>query len=310
MRLRSAGIPEPRYSGLRLASEADATGRVGALNRILAMLQMSQLAISIIAACYTLLGAYLSCGTQCLLAPRALRAALVVGIALAYSFVVNAYCDVATDGLNDPKRPIPSGRVSRRAAGALAVALEGATLTVAATLGPSMALFALGTTLLSTLYSFSLKSTVLVGNATIGVLNASIVVYGGMAAGKVTLTVWLVALLVFMGTVAQEVLYTVRDGEGDMRAGIHTISTQYGVGVAVRFFQLAALLFVVAALLVGLIGLASQRYVYALIPCTILPMAAIIILLGLKVTGGRVLFALRVINVLWVTSLIPILFFR
>jgi 4-hydroxybenzoate polyprenyltransferase len=257
-----------------------------------------------------LLGAYLSCGARCLLSARVLSAAVVVGLAVAFSFVVNAYRDVAADSLNEPRRPIPSGRVSRRVAGKFAMALAGVALGVAATLGPLMALFALGTVLLSALYSYRLKSTVLIGNAVIGTLNASIVVYGALAAGAVTPAAWVVGLLVFLGTVAQEILYTVRDQAGDARAGTLTIATRYGEEIAVRFFQLSALLFVGAATLVWLLGLASLQYVYALVPCTMLPMVGIVLLLGRQVTAARVRFALRVINAVWVTSLIPILFFR
>jgi geranylgeranylglycerol-phosphate geranylgeranyltransferase len=284
--------------------------RVSVSERALAVFVMCQPAISVIAACYTLLGAYLAGGVSRVFTARVVTAAVVVALALAYSFAINAYCDEEADRLNEPGRAIPSGRVSRRTARRVALVLVLLALAASLILGPLMELVALGTLLLSTLYSFRLKSTVLLGNAVIGLLNGSIVVYGALAAGHVALTVWLVALLVFMGTLAQEILYTVRDREGDARAGITTISTRYGEQVAVRAFQIAAFCFVGAAVLVWIAGVASPRYIFALLPCTMLPMAFDVVLLGQRRTKRRVLLALRVINLVWVTSLIPILFFR
>lgn len=63
-----------------------------------------------------------------------------------FSFAVNGYRDVGEDSLNYPSRPIPSGQISRHAAGILALAL--AALALALSLGPVLTTIALSTIVL------------------------------------------------------------------------------------------------------------------------------------------------------------------
>src|SRR5690606_4274316 len=92
------------------------------------------------AACYVLLSAW-AAGTE---APSygALVAALVIGLIVGAAFTYNDVRDVLTDSLIKPTRPLPSGRVSPRAARCSAAALAVAALIGAATLGGALFAFA------------------------------------------------------------------------------------------------------------------------------------------------------------------------
>ncbi|WP_220594751.1 UbiA family prenyltransferase [Oscillochloris sp. ZM17-4] len=138
--------------------------------RVASLAQITRYTNSIYAAVYTLVGSYLAGGAAAALAPKSWGAAAVVGLVVAYGFVINDYVDVTVDGYSKPQRPIPAGRIARGAALGLALALASAALLLAAALGPDLGLFALGTTLLATLYSFALKGTVLWGNACMALL--------------------------------------------------------------------------------------------------------------------------------------------
>jgi geranylgeranylglycerol-phosphate geranylgeranyltransferase len=256
------------------------------------------------AALASLLGAYLAGGVASLLSPRVLHASIVVGLVVAACNVVNDYRDVAADRVDKPHRPIPSGQVSRRAARVLALVLALAALGVAWTLGLwPMSAIALVTTVLGVSYSCCLKSTVLLGNGTVGLLCGTTVIYGGLAAGGLTPQVTAAGALVSLFVFAREVLKTIADRRGDVLAGVDTVATRFGALASLRLFQILAIVFVVAALAPWFLHLAGDRYLYAMLPCSILPTAAIAILLGARPTERTIHLSLRVTKFLWFSSL-------
>src|SRR5262249_27592883 len=103
---------------------------------------------------YTLLGAYLEGGLGALIAPRALAASLVVGLCVAFSFVVNDCCDLRADRLSKPQRPLPSGAVSLTGALRYAATLAAVALIIAWLLGPLLGIIASATVALSVMYSY------------------------------------------------------------------------------------------------------------------------------------------------------------
>jgi 4-hydroxybenzoate polyprenyltransferase len=269
------------------------------------VIQLTYPLISLVAASYTLLGAYLGSDNSTFLTPVAGRAALVVGLIVSYSFAFNHYQDVAVDSVNNPARPIPSGRVPRKTAGIVALFLAVSAIALASTTSLPLLMIALFNTILSTLYSCYFKGIVLVGNATIAILDASIVVYGNLAVGVPTRVAWIVCLLTFSYVLAQEILYTVRDCEGDLRGGLRTVATCFGTVVAIRLFSFFTMGFIAIALLIWLLGLAPDRYLYAVVPCCVLPLFGIVCFLKRNVTIRKVRLSLLMINIVWVLSLFP-----
>jgi geranylgeranylglycerol-phosphate geranylgeranyltransferase len=275
--------------------------------RVASLALITRYTNSIYAAVYTLVGAYLAGGTAAALSLRGWGAAAVVGLVVAYGFVINDYVDVQVDGYSKPHRPIPAGRIARGAAIRLALSLAGVALLLAATLGPAMGLFALCTTLLATIYSFALKGTVLWGNACMALLIASIPLYGGMAGGGISALVWVMAGLMWLFDFSHEILKTTADWEGDGKAGLRTVATAFGVRGAVRIFQAAGLLLIGVALLPWLAGLAGAAYLLALLPCAVLPTAAVIFLLARGDDDATITLALKIMRYMWISNLLPIL---
>jgi geranylgeranylglycerol-phosphate geranylgeranyltransferase len=275
------------------------------LNQLRGIIQITRPKVSIVAASYSLLGAYLSGNGRELLSSTVLRAALVVGLIVAFSFAINDYRDADTDRLNHPERPIPSGRVSYRIARILSLALALTALGIALTLGPLLTIIALFNTVLSTLYSYFLKSTVLIGNTVIAFLNASIVIYGSLAVGRLIPAIWIISLLTFLYSLAQEILFAVGDQEGDAKTGLCTTATYLGTTTSLRLFQLIALSFVVGAIGVWFLGLVPARYLFAMIPCSIFPLVGIVILLSRSVTNSSIHLSIRVIKFVRFFSLLP-----
>jgi geranylgeranylglycerol-phosphate geranylgeranyltransferase len=153
----------------------------------------------------------------------------------------NDYLDVEIDKINQPNRVLPSGKISPTAAWIYSVVLTVIALIIAAFINPAAFVVALLVSLALFLYSWKLKSTVLMGNATVAAISALSVVFGGIAAGNVWPTL-LLAVIVAVAILGREVLKTLADYEGDMKERVRTISTTWGRRPArIVFYLLVAL---------------------------------------------------------------------
>lgn len=139
----------------------------------------------------------------------------------------NDYLDIEIDRINQPDRPLPSGQVSRRAAKWFSFALAALSILIAALINIPSLLIVLGANILLFVYSYRLKSTVLLGNLTVAFISAMSAVFGGVAAGNPRPTFWLF-LIIFVAILGREVLKTMADYEGDRSESVRTISTVWG----------------------------------------------------------------------------------
>lgn len=152
----------------------------------------------------------------------------------------NDYLDIEIDKINQPQRVLPSGQVSPKAAWIFSLALTGVALIISAFINPAAFIVASLSSAILYLYSWKLKSTVLMGNATVAVISALSVVFGGIAAGNVVPTLWLAAIIA-VAILGREVLKTLADYEGDLRQRVRTVATIWGRRKArIVFYLLAA----------------------------------------------------------------------
>lgn len=160
----------------------------------------------------------------------------------------NDYRDIDIDRINQPQRPLPSGMVSPRAVLIFSIALAVLSVGLAALISPTALLIAVASNVLLYVYSVWLKSTVLLGNATVALISAMSPVFGGVAAGNVRPALWLGAII-FVGILGREVLKTLADYDGDQAHHVRTISTAIGPRAArtVFFFLLGATAIVMLA---------------------------------------------------------------
>lgn len=160
----------------------------------------------------------------------------------------NDYRDIDIDRINQPQRPLPSGMVSPRAALIFSVVLAALSILLSALISPAALAIAVASNVLLYVYSVWLKSTVLLGNATVALISAMSPVFGGVAAGNVGPSLWLGAI-VFVGILGREVLKTLADYEGDKAHNVRTISTAVGPRAArtIFFFLLGATAIVMLA---------------------------------------------------------------
>jgi geranylgeranylglycerol-phosphate geranylgeranyltransferase len=173
-----------------------------------------------------LVGGYLGVGGALGFAAPVAAAATVFGTGAGNA--VNDYYDADIDAVNNPERPIPSGRLSRRGAAFLAVFffLGALGLTVAFLPPLAVGIGVLNLVLLLG-YSSHLKRTPLFGNVVVAYLTGSAFLFGGAAVGGVEFTVVLFALAA-LTNLGREIVKDVEDTEGDAAEGARTLPVVWG----------------------------------------------------------------------------------
>jgi len=142
---------------------------------------------------------------------------------------LNDFFDVEIDRINQPKRPLPSGAISRRSALYLAAIFFVGGIGVAGLLGSLCFVIAVVNSGLLVVYASHLKRTVLLGNLSIGYLTGSTFLFGGAVFGSDGVGVVLVLfLLATLATISREILKDVLDFEGDSVRGARTFPIVFG----------------------------------------------------------------------------------
>ncbi|HMQ30282.1 MAG TPA: UbiA family prenyltransferase [Chloroflexaceae bacterium] len=260
------------------------------------------------ASLYCLVGVYLSGTTTHNLRGEIFLAALTVALLVSFGFVVNDYADRELDRLVKPHRPLPSGRVTVSEARFIALALSGVVVVIATWLAEPLRLIASLNLILTLLYSFWLKRTVLAGNMTMAFLNSSIILFGALAGDGASPIIWSVCVSIFLYSLAQEVLYTIGDRVGDALAGIMTTAIAMGEARALLLFRVLLGCAALSAFLPLWLGVSAPSYVLALLLCNVGPIFLWILPLTGGPGGARIDEACRAVKVVRVASLCPLLF--
>jgi chlorophyll synthase len=173
-------------------------------------------------------------------------AAIAAGVLLAgplvcgTSQVVNDWFDRHVDAINEPHRPIPSGRIPGRWGLYLGILWSALSLAVAAALGPIVLVAAVAGLMLAWAYSAPparLKQNGWYGNAACGFCYESLPWITGaavMAAAVPDWRVMVVALLYGLGAHGIMTLNDFKAIEGDRTLGVRTIPVQLGPARAAR----------------------------------------------------------------------------
>ena len=156
-----------------------------------------------------------------------LVACVSAGLILAGGNCLNDVFDVEIDGINNPERPIPSGRVSTRGASFYGGALLAAGTCLSAIIGLKALSIAASASVLLVLYGLWLKSSLLVGNLVVSLLGGLAFIYGGLAVGNPR-SAWFPAVFAFLFHLGREVVKDAQDAEGDRRSGVRSLATVFG----------------------------------------------------------------------------------
>jgi geranylgeranylglycerol-phosphate geranylgeranyltransferase len=172
---------------------------------------------------------------------------------------LNDFSDVATDRINKPHRPIPSGRVSRGWACGWAVSLFAAGLWIAGTLSPAAFCVAVAAIALLVTYSWRLKRTPYWGNATVSLVSGMAFVYGGLAVSHPAPAL-VPGVLAFLFHCGREIIKDVEDAVGDASVSAQTAPLRYGKKTALTAATAVLCLLVGATLFPFWLGLYGPIY--------------------------------------------------
>ncbi|MCE7027065.1 chlorophyll synthase ChlG [Jiella avicenniae] len=154
------------------------------------------------------------------------------------SQVVNDWFDRHVDAINEPNRPIPSGRMPGRSALYLAIAWTALALAVAFALGPWVGLASALGCLLSFAYSappLRLKRNGWWGNAAVAFAYEGLAWFTGaavVAGGLPDAEIVFVAYLYSIGAHGIMTLNDFKAIEGDVALGVRSLPVQYGARAA------------------------------------------------------------------------------
>jgi chlorophyll synthase len=174
--------------------------------------------------------------------PVVLAGTLLAGpLVCATSQAVNDWFDRHVDAINEPERPIPSGRIPGRWGFYIAVAWTVLSLAVATALGPwgfGAAVFGLALAWAYSAPPVRLKRNGWWGNAAVGLCYEGLPWFTGaaiMAAALPDPRILVLALLYSIGAHGIMTLNDFKSVEGDIRTGIASLPVQLGVMRAGRF---------------------------------------------------------------------------
>jgi 4-hydroxybenzoate polyprenyltransferase len=217
------------------------------------------------------IGGYLATGTVLPGPGRSLAAATGIVLTIAFAHVVNDIVDIEVDGLGQPGRPLPAGRVSAATARSFAAALAAAAVVVTVPLGPLPTSAIAALLAASLVYSVRLKNTVLLGNLVVAACASSPVPYGAGVIGRVGPAVWAATVLALEFMLSYEVLKTMADRTGDAAAGLRTVATATRTRTPRLVFLGLAATLTATAVLATAASSHPTRYLVVALPVLVVP---------------------------------------
>jgi geranylgeranylglycerol-phosphate geranylgeranyltransferase len=199
----------------------------------------------LIASISVILGAFLAGGS---IKPSmsVVLGAVVAFLLLSAGNALNDFCDVETDRINKPSRPIPSGQVKRRAAMVFAVVAFAAGTSLSLLINWVAFSVACIVSMLLVLYTVRLRRLLLVGNTLIGILTGLTFVYGGIAVGAIGGAI-IPGIFSFLFTTGREIIKDIQDVKGDKAVGLLSLPIGWGE----RKAMYVAFVFLVLVILVS-----------------------------------------------------------
>ena len=207
-----------------------------------------------------LVGAAVTGGASILGSPLTLLLSFVTGFCMTgAAMAINDYYDRDIDAINEPRRPIPSGRITPGEAVAVTATLSVVGLGASYMISLSVTLVAAFSWVVMLLYSAWGKRTGFPGNLMVSACISLPFIFGGLITGSILSSLYF-GLMAFLSNTGREVTKGIVDVEGDRGAGVNTVAVSKGprtASVVASAFYLAA---VVSSLIPPALRLVSAWY--------------------------------------------------
>ncbi len=221
---------------------------------------------------------------------------------------INDYLDVESDRVNRPKRPIPSGRISKRATLLYSILLFAVGIAITGFINYLAFIIAIINTIILIVYSSHLQNMTIAGNAAVAYLVGSTFLFGGAVVINPAVSLWslmlplLLMLLSSLSTFSREIVKDLEDLEGDKEGFLKRLKQKVkravmerfhlaGDEVRLKYSEKTAIYIAIASLLVAIIlsplpyllNILRPSYLVVLIPTDI----AFALGAGVLLTRGR-----------------------
>ncbi|MCX6680102.1 MAG: geranylgeranylglycerol-phosphate geranylgeranyltransferase [Methanothrix sp.] len=197
---------------------------------------------------------------------------------------INDYYDREIDAINRPRRPIPSGRVSARAAFYYSLVLFAVGCLCAGLVNQICLAVAAFNSLLLILYARNLKATPLAGNISVAFLTGSAFLFGGAAAGPAGLFANRIPfLLSFLVSMSREIAKDIEDMAGDRAGGARTLPILAGE----RTSAALAAAFALAAVSLGFFAPFGRAYLMIVVVADLFFLFSVIKIARGDATGAQ-----------------------
>lgn len=213
---------------------------------------------------------------------EAFKVFLVVFLVTGAGNAINDYFDIDIDRINKPERPIPSGKISLKAALYFSLLLFAIGTILAASINLICGAIAFVNSMILIYYASTLKRTALLGNVAVGYLTGSTFLFGGAVFfenGGIN-GVSVLFLLATLATIAREIVKDIEDIEGDREDGARTLPIIIGAKKAAYLASFIGLVAVLASPLPYLQSLMSMRYIFIVAIADLLFAVAVYQILG------------------------------
>lgn len=234
--------------------------KLGSLVEIVRPVNSVMLGLAII------VGAAVTGGASILGSPLTLVLSFVTGFCITgAAMTINDYYDREIDAVNEPGRPIPSGRVTPGEAVALTAALSVVGLGASYMISLNTTLVAAFSWVVMMLYSAWGKRTGFPGNLMVSACISLPFIFGGLITGSMYPSLYF-SLMAFLSNTGRELTKGIVDVEGDSGAGVNTVAVSKGPRTA----SVVASAFYVAAAISSIIP-----YAFRLVSAWYLPFVAV-----------------------------------
>jgi geranylgeranylglycerol-phosphate geranylgeranyltransferase len=191
-------------------------------------------------------------------------AALTASLTMSAGNIINDIYDLNGDRINHPGRPLPSGVIPLKVALGYYITLIAVSLFLSlyiSNLNFDLNVLAI---LLLYLYSYKLKRIVIVGNIVVALLTGLTFIYGGIAVNNFYYSI-VPALFAFLINLIREIVKDMEDAEGDIREGIISFPSKYGVKIAKNTISALSILLILFTFLPYINGNYDSYYIAVII---------------------------------------------
>ena len=189
------------------------------MKQIRALIAISRPVNCLLAGVAVALGFWL--GKSALPIPYLLPLVLVAAAATAFGNVVNDLCDIETDRISHPGRPLITNELSVLGAVLFAIVLVVAAVALAFLVSPMHAIAAFAPIAVLTAYAFLFKRTPFIGNLVVASLVAYPILFGALGSPQIQ-RLYIPAFLAFLLNVGREIIKDLQDAPGDRQARMLT----------------------------------------------------------------------------------------